>query len=332
MLPLKLFRRREALLLLCVLGLTLLALACSGGTSPPNAGLKGIISIDGSSSVYPITEAVAEEFGKLHRDVKVTVGISGTGGGFKKFGSGETDITDASRPISASEVALADKNGIQFIELPVAYDGLSVMVNPQNNWVTSLTTAELKEIWKPESKIARWSDIRPGWPDKKLVLVGPDTDSGTFDYFTAAIVGKEKSSRADYTWSSDDNVLVEAIAGERYALGYFGYAFYAENARRLKLVAIDAGKGPILPSPETVRDGIYQPLSRPLFIYVKTASAGRPEVQEFIKFYLTAGASLVSQVGYIALPQRAYDLALGRFEKRIPGSLFGGHGSQVGVP
>lgn len=309
-----------------LLGLTSVALAAK------------LITVDGSSTVYPITEAVAEEFQKKHRDVKVTVGISGTGGGFKKFCNGETDISDASRPIKPSEVELCKKNRIEYIELPVAYDGLAVMVNPKNTWVNSMTVKELKKLWEPEAqgRITRWNQIRPGWPDKEIHLFGPGVDSGTYDYFTEAIVGKEHSSRGDYTSSEDDNVLVQGIATDPLALGFFGVAYYEHNRDKLKLVAIDDenpnnGKGPILPTYESVVNGTYQPLSRPIFIYVSKKAADRPEVKDFIKFYLTAGRPLVREVGYIALPDKVYELALKRFEKRKIGSIFGGKGSQVGV-
>jgi len=311
---------------------SLIAIACTTGGGPtPKSKLSGAVAIDGSSTVFPITEAVGEEFSRAHPKVRVTVGISGTGGGFKKFCAGEIDINDASRPIKSSEVESCEANGVEFIELPVAFDGLSVVVNPANDWVDYLTVEQLKEIWRPDSAIRRWNQIRPEWPDEELVLVGADTDSGTFDYFTDAVVGEEGASRSDYTWSTDDNVLVEAIAGEKYALGYFGYAYYIENADRLRLVAIDGGEGPVLPSPETINDGSYQPLSRPLFIYVNKQAAGRPEVKSFVEFYLSQQARpLVSAVGYIPLPDRAYELALERLQQGRTGSLFSG-GSQPGV-
>jgi phosphate transport system substrate-binding protein len=238
--------------------------------TPSPARLSGEIKVDGSSTVYPITEAVGEEFQKLHPDVKVVVGISGTGGGFKKFCNGETDISNASRPILQKEIDTCAQNGIEYIELPVAYDALSVVVNPRNDWVACMTVAELKKIWEPDAqgKITRWNQVRPEWPDAPLNLYGAGTDSGTFDYFTEAIVGKAKASRGDYTASEDDNVLVQGVANDQYALGYFGLAYYFENQDKLKAVAIDNGKGCVLPSEETVRNGTYQPLSRPLFIYV----------------------------------------------------------------
>ena len=310
----------------------------SGAESRPGEALSGMIRIDGSSTVYPITEAVAEEFQKVHPGVRVTVGISGSGGGFKKFGAGETDISNASRPIKPSEVELCEKNGIEYIELPVAYDGLAVVVNPQNTWAGSMTVVELRRLWAPEAQgvVKRWSQVRDGWPDEEVHLFGAGVDSGTYDYFTEAIVGKEHSSRGDFTSSEDDNVLVQGIATDRLALGFFGYAYYEENKDRLRLVAIDDensdnGAGPILPSLETVMDGTYQPLSRPLFIYVNKKSLDRPEVAAFVKFYLEQAPTLVREVGYIPLPERAYRLAQQRADARTTGSLFGGKGSQVGV-
>ncbi len=346
--------QQRARMQLAVVGLTatvlsLVAAACGGGakpiaTSTPTATLttpatpttptaptitpvklSGKVEIDGSSTVFPVTEAVAEEYQKLHRDVKVTVGISGTGGGFKRFCSGETDISDASRPISAAEIEQCKKTGVEFVEIPVAYDGLSVMVNPSNTWATSMTVAELKKLWAPEAQgvITRWIQVRPDWPDQPINLYGPGTDSGTFDYFTEAITGKAKASRGDFTASEDDNVLVQGIAGDRNALGYFGYAYYIENTGKLKLVAVDGGKGPVLPTEETILSNTYQPLSRPLFIYVKKQAAERPEVKEFIRFYLTAGRPLIKQVGYIQIPSVVYDIALQRFEKAVVGSVYG---------
>lgn len=307
--------------------------------TPYKAYAASLIKIDGSSTVYPITEAVVEEFQKVEKGkTRITVGISGTGGGFKKFCNGETDISDASRPIKPTEVELCKKNNIEYIELPVAYDGLAVMVNPKNNWVDYMTVKELKKIWKPEAqgKITKWNQIRPNWPDKEIHLFGPGVDSGTYDYLTEAVVGKEHSSRGDFTSSEDDNVLVQGIATDALALGFFGVAYYEHNKDRLKLVPIDDendsnGKGPVLPEYENVVKGIYQPLSRPIFIYINKNSADRPEVKRFIEFYMKEGAKLSKEVGYIALPDKAYELALRRFEKRITGSVFSGHGSQVGV-
>lgn len=297
-----------------------------------------IISIDGSSTVYPITEAVAEEFQKINRNIRVTVGISGTGGGFKKFYAGETDISEASRPIKSSELEKCTENNISFVEVPVAYDGLAVMVNPENTWCDALTVAELKKLWQPEAQriVMKWNDIRKQWPDKEIHLFGPGADSGTFDYFTEAIVGKEGASRGDFTSSEDDNVLVQGIANDRFALGYFGMAYYEENKDKLKLVAIDDenadnGNGPILPSLQTVVDGTYQPLSRPIFVYVrKDALEGKPEVEQFVTFYLQQAPILVREVGYMPLPPKAYELGLQRVQKRLAGSVFSG-GSKVGV-
>ncbi len=291
-----------------------------------------IIKIDGSSTVYPITEAVAEEFQKTKKDVKVTVGISGTGGGFKKFCRGETDISDASRPILKKEMDLCKENGIEYIELPVAYDGLAVMVNPKNTWIKSMTVADLKKMWEPDAqgKITKWNQIRPEWPDASLKLYGAGADSGTFDYFTEAIVGKAKSSRGDYTASEDDNVLVQGIAGDKNAIGFFGLAYYEENKDKLKLVPIDGGKGLIFPSEKTVMDGTYQPLSRPIFIYVNKKSISKPEIKEFVGFYLKNASKLVKEVKYVPLPDRAYKLAQERFAKMKTGTMFGGE-AEVGV-
>jgi phosphate transport system substrate-binding protein len=315
-----------------VMGLALFLTLCVGTTTPVWSQQK-IIKIDGSSTVYPITEAVAEEFQKLKRaTVKVTVGISGTGGGFKKFSRGETDISDASRPITKKEMDACKEAGITYVELPVAYDGLAVMVNPKNNWVTSLNVADLKKIWEPaaEGKVMKWKQVNPAWPDTPLKLYGPGVDSGTFDYFTEAIVGKPRASRGDFTASEDDNVLVQGIASDRGGLGFFGYAYYAENPDKLKLVAIDGGKGPVLPSEKTVMDGTYYPLSRPIFIYVNKKSAERPEIKEFVDFYLKNASNLVKQVKYIPLPDKAYNLAAERFAKKVTGTVFGGE-AKIGM-
>src|ERR687896_640233 len=260
------------------------AVLLAGVLSALPAAAKTLIHIDGSSTVYPATEAVAEEFQKAKKGaVNVTVGISGTGGGFKKFCRGETDISDASRPILKEEMELCKHHGIEYIELPVCFDALTVAVNPKNDWVTSITVAELKKIWEPEAqgKITQWNQVRPEWPNEKLLLFGAGADSGTFDYFTEAITGKAKASRGDFTASEDDNVLVQGIEGNRYALGYIPFAYYAPHANRMKALAIDWDKdqhGPVLPSQENVLKGIYNPLSRPLFIYVNRKAAERPEV------------------------------------------------------
>jgi phosphate transport system substrate-binding protein len=292
-----------------------------------------IIKVDGSSTVFPITEAVAEDFQKAGKGaVRVTVGISGTGGGFKKFCRGETDISDASRPILKKEMDDCKANGIQYIELPVAYDAITIVVNPSNEFVKSMTVAELKRLWEPaaQGKINNWNQINPTWPNLPLKLYGPGADSGTFDYFTEAIVGKSKSSRGDFTASEDDNVLVQGVARDKGGLGYFGFAYYVENQSRLKAVPIDGGKGPIPPGPRTVEDGTYQPLSRPIFIYVSARSIAKPEVREFVEFYLKNAPKLVKEVKYVPLPAHAYTLALEHFKKKKLGTVFGGE-AEVGL-
>ena len=294
-----------------------------------------IIKIDGSSTIYPITEAVAEEFQKAKKgSIRVTVGISGTGGGFKKFCRGETDISDASRPILKKEIDVCKEQNIEYIELPVAYDGLAVMVNPKNTWVSSLTVADLKKMWEPAAQetIRKWNQVRPEWPNAPLKLFGPGADSGTFDYFTEAIAGKSKSSRGDFTASEDDNVLVQGIAGDKNALGYFGLAYYEENKSRLKVVPVvnPATNKEVTPSLQTVMDGTYSPLSRPLFIYINKASLSRPEVKEFVNYYLKNADKLTKQVKYVPLPENAYKLAQERFTKMKTGSMFGGE-EKVGM-
>ncbi len=305
----------------------------SEGNKTEQSALSGTIRIDGSSTVLPISEAIAEEFAKQHPNVQPTVGKSGTGGGFKKFANGEIDITGASRPIREDEDALCKQNGIEYIEIPVAYDAMAVVVNPENNWCDSLTVAELKKIWEPaaQGKITNWSQVRPDFPNERLVLFGAGTDSGTFDYFTAAIVGEEKASRGDYTGSEDDDILVQGVARTKGALGYFGLAYYENNQDKLKLVAIDNGNGPVKPSRETVLDGTYQPLARPLFLYVNVKALERPEVAAFVQFCMENAGKLADEVGYIRLPDNIYALIKERVEKRITGSAFGAHGSQVGV-
>lgn len=303
--------------------------------SAPVVAADKQVRIDGSSTVYPITEAVAEEFQKAKKgEVKVTVGISGTGGGFKKFCRGETDISDASRPILKKEIDVCKEQKIEYIELPIAYDGLAVVVNPKNDWVKELTVADLKKMWEPaaQGKVTKWNQVRPEWPDVQLKLFGPGADSGTFDYFTEAVVGKAKSSRGDFTASEDDNVLVQGIAGDRNALGYFGLAYYEENKGKLKVVPIvnPATKKEVTPSLQTVMDGTYSPLSRPLFIYVSKKSLERPEVKEFVNYYLRNADKLAKQVKYVPLPANAYKLAQERFAKMKTGSMFGGE-EKVGM-
>lgn len=314
-------------------------MACGG--SAPQGGTTAapqIIKVDGSSTVYPITEAVAEEFQRQNKGQQVTVGISGTGGGFQKFCRDEIDISDASRPIKATEAESCAKAAVQYVELPVAYDGLAVVVNPKNTWVSSMTVADLKTLWEPaaQGKVTRWNQIRPEWPNAEIHLFGAGVDSGTFDYFTEAIVGKEDASRGDYTSSEDDNMIVQGVSGDQFALGYFGFAYYEENKDKLKLVPIDDGddtngKGPILPTPETVKDGTYRPLSRPIFIYPNVKSLDRAEVKAFIEFYLTKGAPLVREVGYIPLTDREYELVRGRLASRTLGSMYQGTDSHSTV-
>ncbi len=289
----------------------------------------GTIAVDGSSTVYPITEAVAEEFQKQGDGSMVTVGIAGTGGGFKRFCKGETDISDASRPIKTKEIDQCFDAGIEYVELPIAFDGLAVVVNPKNDWAATLTTAELKKMWSPEAqgKITNWKQIRAGFPDKPLKLAGPGTDSGTFDYFTEAINGKQSASRGDYIASEDDNVLVQAVSGDTGALGYFGMSYLEENKDKLKAVGVDGGNGAVLPSAETVIAGTYQPLSRPLFIYVNKKSLSKPEVQAFVEYYIQNAAKLVKEVGYVPLPQEAYNYSVNKLKSQKIGSLFKGKGA-----
>ncbi|HPQ07591.1 MAG TPA: PstS family phosphate ABC transporter substrate-binding protein [Bacteroidia bacterium] len=288
--------------LVLIAGTSFVLFSCGGKKESSNT-LSGTIDIDGSSTVYPITEAVAEEFKKVYPDVKVAVALSGTGGGFKKFVRGETDINDASRPITHFEDSIAKANGVEYIELEVAYDGLAVVINPQNTWCNDIKVEELKKIWEPEAqgKITKWNQIRPEWPDEPLHLYGAGVESGTYDYFTEAIVGKAHSSRGDYTSSEDDNVLVQGVSSDKNALGFFGFAYYEENKDKIKLVAVDNGNGAVLPSVETVKNKTYKPLSRPLYIYINNKAAKRKEVQEFINFYLDKMNTLVSEVGYIPL-------------------------------
>lgn len=309
-------RKTRYLLPILLLAVAVLAAGCGQETTDKD-GLSGTIAIDGSSTVFPITEAVAEEFQKINRDVRVTVGISGTGGGFKKFSAGETDISGASRPIKDIEKELAEANNIEYIELPIAFDGISVVVSADNDFVDCLTVEELQMIWEPASKVTKWSDIRPEWPNKNINLYAPGTDSGTFDYFTEVINGKGGASRSDFTASEDDNVLVVGVANDKYALGYFGYAYYVENQDRLKVVSIDGGNGCNSPTDITINNGTYSPLSRPIFIYVNTASLQKPEVEEFVRFYLTEGVELIPQVGYIPLPSSYYTQGLEKVDQVV---------------
>ncbi|MBD0850401.1 PstS family phosphate ABC transporter substrate-binding protein [Maribacter arenosus] len=272
------------------------------------AALSGTIKVDGSSTVFPITEAVAEEFRAVQPKVNVTVGVSGTGGGFKKFSRGETNLSNASRPIKDKEKEACEENNITYLELEVAYDGLAVLVHPENDWVDSFTVEELKKIWEPsaQGKIMKWNQIRPEWPNQEIHLFGPGVASGTYDYFTEAVVGESGSSRGDFTASEDDHVLVQGIAGDKYSLGFFGIAYYAENKDKLKLIGVHNGEEVVKPSLETVKNGTYRPLSRPLFIYVNSTSVASPEVVEFVNFYLDNAGELSKDVGYIPLPSENY--------------------------
>ncbi|MCX7986421.1 MAG: PstS family phosphate ABC transporter substrate-binding protein [Bacteroidales bacterium] len=304
-----------------LLMVVLFAISCNSGKTKKNT-LKGEILIDGSSTVFPLSEAIAEEFRNTYPQVKVSVGESGTGGGFKKFSRAETDINDASRPIKKEEIEACKANGVDYLELEVAYDGMVVVVNPKNTWVKELKVSELKKIWEPEAqgKIMKWNQIRPEWPNKEIHLYGPGTASGTYDYFTEAVVGKAKSSRGDYTASEDDNVLVQGIASDELALGYFGMAYYENNKDKLKLVPIDDenpsnGEGAIYPDPKTVQNKTYSPLSRPLFIYINSKSLDRPEVQTFVEFYLDNCIKLAPQVGYVSLDSTAYKVAKDRWNE-----------------
>jgi phosphate transport system substrate-binding protein len=286
------------------------------------------IKVDGSSTVFPITEAVAEEFQIAKRGkVRVTVGIAGTGGGFKRFCRGETDISDASRPITQAEMDACAKTGVKFIELPIAYDALTIVVNPKATWVDQVTIAELNKMWAPAAQgvVSRWNQVNPKWPNQPLKLYGPGTDSGTFDYFTEAVNGKAKSSRGDFTASEDDNVLVQGVEADANAMAYFGYAYYAPNAAKMKALKIVNKEGKaVTPSEAAVLDGSYNPMSRPLFIYVNLAAAAKPEVREFVEFYLTKGAGFVKEVKYVPFVQSAYDTALRHFRAGRTGTVFGG--------
>ena len=311
------------------------ALAGLAATAMPQlAAAQSVIKIDGSSTVFPIAEAVAEEFQISKRGkVRVTVGIAGTGGGFKRFCRGETDISNASRPILKEEMEACRAAGIKYIELPVAFDALTVVVNPGNTWAKTLTVADLKKMWEPgaQSRITKWNQVRSEWPAEPLMLFGPGADSGTFDYFTEAVNGKSKASRGDYTASEDDNTLVQGVTSNKNALGYFGYAYYIANKDRMRAVPIVNAKGTAVgPSLEAVIDGTYEPLSRPLFIYVRDTAAQRAEVREFIQFYMTDGAELAKEVGYVPLPAQAYQLALKHFTDGKMGTVFGGV-PEVGV-
>jgi phosphate transport system substrate-binding protein len=304
-------------------------------TTSGAAQAQSLVKIDGSSTVFPITEAVAEDFQKAQKGkIRVTVGISGTGGGFKKFCRGETDISNASRPITKSEMEECKKAGITYLEMPVAYDALTVVINPKNTFLKSATVAEMKKLWEPgaQGKITKWNQINPSWPDAPFKLFGAGADSGTFEYFTEAIVGKAKSSRGDFTASEDDNVLVQGVSRDVNAIGYFGYAYYAENKDKLKALPIvneRLGK-PVEPSGDTVINGTYQPLSRPIFIYVNAKSAAKPEVKEFINYFNKNADKLVKEVKYVPLPAKAYSYNSETLSKMREGTKFGGE-NKVGL-
>jgi phosphate transport system substrate-binding protein len=293
-----------------------------------------LVKIDGSSTVFPITEAMAEDFQKSTKGkVKVTVGISGTGGGFKKFCRGETDISDASRPILRKEMDDCKAAGVQYIELPIAYDALTIVIHPDNKWAQTLTVAELRKMWEPaaQGKVKTWKQVNPAWPDQPLKLFGPGADSGTFDYFTEAVTGKAKSSRGDFTASEDDNVLVQGVSRDVNALGYFGFAYYVENKDKLRAVKIVDKAGPgVEPSFETVINGTYQPLARPIFIYINAKSLERQEVKDFVEFYMKNGEVLVREVKYVPLPAKAYAYNIEHASKKVLGTKFGGE-NKVGL-
>jgi phosphate transport system substrate-binding protein len=317
---------------------SLLASAAACGSTGTRPARGPVIRIDGSSTVFPITEAVAEEFQRERPEHHIQAGQSGTGGGFQRFCRGETDLSDASRPITPTELDACRTAGIEFVELPVAYDGVTVVVNPNNTWATSMTVAELKRLWEPaaEGHVMKWSQVRPGWPDREIHLFGAGVDSGTFDYFTEVIVGKQKASRGDYTSSEDDNMLVQGVAGDELALGFFGFAYYEGSQSKLRAVAIDDGNpsngdAPVVPTVETVRSGTYRPLSRPVFIYVSLKSLARPDVKAFVDFYLANAGQLVREVGYVPLADTEYALVSKRAQARTPGTMFKVHHMEPGT-
>ena len=315
------------------------AVACSGGSSSSNSATPASdIRVDGSSTVFVVSEAVAEEFQKANAGVRVTVGTSGTGGGFQKFCRGESDINDASRPISKAEMTACSSAGITYYELPIAYDGIAIVTSPKAAWITDITVDELKTLWAPDAqgKVMKWNQVRSSWPDREIHLYGAGVDSGTYDYFTEAVVGKARASRGDFTSSEDDNVLVQGVAGDELALGFIPFAYFDENQSRLKLIPVDNkkaddGNGPIVPSMETIRTGSYQPLARPLFIYVSEKALARPEIQRFVDFYLANVPTLAEEVGYVQLGDKAYELVTAHYKARKPGTVFGEGGAQVGM-
>ena len=308
---------------LASLALTSAALIAAGPQDSADLSkLKGAIKVDGSSTVYPITEAVAEEFNKVASKVRVTVGISGTGGGFKRFSAGEIDIADASRPIKKAESDGAAKSKVEYVELPVAYDGLTIVVNPKNTWCTSLTVDQVKKIYSASGGVKTWKDLDASWPEKPIKVYSPGTDSGTFDYFKEVTVGKDGSIRSDMSVSEDDNVLVRGVSGDENAIGFFGCAYYFENKGKVKSIAIDNGKGAVAPTTETIENGTYAPFSRPLFIYVNKASAEKPEVAAFVDFYLKNTAELAAEVGFVRLPEAISAKVAANWSKRRTGTQF----------
>ena len=343
--------RRESLCILAAVALGLLLTGCQpaqttggihetpGGTTGAAGGgplppLAGSVTMDGSATVLPVSRKMADAFQQRNPGVRVAAQSSGTGGGFRKFCAGEVDVTGASRPINAAESQACRANHVEFIELPIAFDSLSVVVNAKNMFAACLKVDELKRVWEPpaEGKLTRWNQIRSDFPDRPLALFGPGKDSGTFDYFTLAVVGVESSSRSDYTKSEDDTVLVHGVAADPDALGYFGYAYYLANRDTLKLVAIDNGQGCVVPGPQTVADNSYQPLSRPMFVYVSRAAAARPEAKAFARFCVDPeNARYVRDVGYVPLPAVTLLAAARRLDNGVTGSIFGGRGSVLGV-
>ena len=314
---------RTRFILLTATAVALLAVAASAPQSGSQlATLKGEIRVDGSSTVYPITEAVAEDFSKAAKGVRTTVGVSGTGGGFKRFCKGETDISDASRPITKTEAETCKSANIEFVELPVAYDGLCIAISKQNTWATKLTVDQIRKIYSASGTAKTWKDLDSAWPDRAIKVYSPGTDSGTFDYFKEVTVGKDGKVRSDMSVSEDDNVLVNGVAGDRDAIGYFGFAYYVENKDKLVAVAVDDGKGAVLPTDATILDGSYEPFSRPVFIYVNRKSADRPEIGAFVDFYLQQAAALSKEVGYTPLPESIYGTARTNWKARRTGTQF----------
>ena len=314
---------RTRFILLTATAVALLAVAASAPQSGSQlATLKGEIRVDGSSTVYPITEAVAEDFSKAAKGVRTTVGVSGTGGGFKRFCKGETDISDASRPITKTEAETCKSANIEFVELPVAYDGLCIAISKQNTWATKLTVDQIRKIYSASGTAKTWKDLDSAWPDRAIKVYSPGTDSGTFDYFKEVTVGRDGKVRSDMSVSEDDNVLVNGVAGDRDAIGYFGFAYFTENKDKLVAVAVDDGKGAVLPTDATILDGSYEPFSRPVFIYVNRKSADRPEIGAFVDFYLQQAAALSKEVGYTPLPESIYGTARTNWKARRTGTQF----------